>query len=33
MMEMTKNSLLYNSAVELMKVQFNRLQAIVAERP
>ena len=33
MMEMTKNSLLYNTAVELMKVQFNRLQAIVAERP
>ena len=33
MMEMTKNSLLYNSAVELMKSQFNRLQAIVAERP
>lgn len=32
-MEMTKNSLLFNSAIELMKVQFARLQAVISEKP
>ena len=30
---MTKNSQLFNTAVELMKIQFARLQAVITERP
>lgn len=33
MMEMTKNSLLQNMAIELMTTQMNRLQAVISERP
>jgi len=32
-MEMTKNSQLFNTAVELMKIQFSRIQAVITERP
>ena len=32
-MEMTKNSQLFNTAVELMKIQFAQLQAVITERP
>lgn len=32
-MQMTKNSLLYSTAVELMKIQLSRLQAVISERP
>jgi len=31
-MEMTKNSLLQNIAIELMNAQLNRLQAVISER-
>jgi flagellar basal-body rod protein FlgB len=31
-MEMTKNSLLQNTAIELMSVQMSRLQAVISER-
>ena len=33
MMEMTKNSLLQNMAIELLSAQMNRLQAVISERP
>lgn len=33
MMEMTKNSLLQNTAIELLTAQMNRLQAVISERP
>ena len=32
-LEMTKNSLLQNVAIELMMAQMNRLQAVISERP
>ena len=32
-MELTKNSLLQNVAIELLNAQFTRLQAVISERP
>jgi flagellar basal-body rod protein FlgB len=32
-LEMTKNSLLQQVAIELMTIQMNRLQAVISERP
>jgi len=32
-MEMLKNTMLQNFAVEMMHAQFNQLQAVISERP